>query len=70
MSLMTCPDCGKEISSDAPTCPQCGRPIKGLPKPKGEGCFLRTLNIGCVIVLVFVGLIIILTAIIMSLRQQ
>jgi predicted amidophosphoribosyltransferase len=26
MSLMTCPDCGREISSLAPACIQCGRP--------------------------------------------
>jgi predicted amidophosphoribosyltransferase len=26
MSLMTCPDCTKEISTDARACPHCGRP--------------------------------------------
>ena len=28
MPLISCPDCGKQVSSEAPTCPNCGRPIK------------------------------------------
>ena len=28
MSLIKCPDCGKEISSHAETCPHCGYPLK------------------------------------------
>jgi hypothetical protein len=27
MSLIPCPDCGRDVSDVAPTCPQCGRPI-------------------------------------------
>ena len=27
MALMKCPDCGKDVSSAAPSCPACGRPI-------------------------------------------
>ena len=27
MALITCPDCGREISDLAPACPNCGRPI-------------------------------------------
>ena len=27
MALIDCPDCGHEVSSDAPQCPNCGRPI-------------------------------------------
>lgn len=26
-NLIPCPDCGREISPQAPTCPQCGRPF-------------------------------------------
>ncbi len=26
MPLVTCPDCGKEVSATAPACPECGRP--------------------------------------------
>lgn len=72
MPLMKCPDCGKEMSTAAPACPNCGRPNVAAsqpapPKPsaatvhgKGEGCFLRTMNIGCVIVVGFIVLIIVL----------
>ena len=28
MALIKCPDCGKQVSSEAPACPGCGRPIK------------------------------------------
>jgi len=27
MALITCPDCKKEISSEAESCPNCGRPM-------------------------------------------
>lgn len=27
MPLITCPDCGNEVSDRAPTCPHCGGPI-------------------------------------------
>lgn len=27
MPLIECPECGKEVSSNAPTCPGCGSPI-------------------------------------------
>ncbi len=27
MALIKCPDCGKDISSNAPNCPNCGRPM-------------------------------------------
>lgn len=28
MSLITCPECGREVSDQAASCPQCGYPIK------------------------------------------
>ena len=28
MSIIKCPECGKEVSSSAPTCPHCGYPLK------------------------------------------
>jgi RNA polymerase subunit RPABC4/transcription elongation factor Spt4 len=28
MSLMKCPDCSRDVSSDAEKCPHCGRVIK------------------------------------------
>ena len=27
MALITCPECGKEISSQASSCPNCGAPV-------------------------------------------
>ncbi len=31
MALVRCPDCGRDISSEAPACPSCGRPMKIEP---------------------------------------
>lgn len=60
MAIINCKECGQEISSKAEKCPKCGNPIKGA---SNEGCFLQTLNIGCmftfiVIVLIIIGAII------------
>jgi Double zinc ribbon len=31
-TLIRCPDCGRDVSSEAPSCPECGRPTSsGLP---------------------------------------
>lgn len=34
MALITCPDCGKQLSDQAPACPNCGRPMKRKPIDK------------------------------------
>lgn len=56
-----CPYCGEEILVVAKKCKHCGEFLddnlkkerKGkLQKVKGEGCFLQTLNAGCMIILV------------------
>lgn len=70
-----CPFCAEEIRVEAAKCKHCGEFLdKSLapvePKPqaevivqqRGEGCFLQTLNIGCVIILI--GIILIITVII------
>jgi uncharacterized membrane protein YdbT with pleckstrin-like domain len=31
VALLTCPDCGHQVSSAAPACPQCGRPLTSAP---------------------------------------
>jgi hypothetical protein len=33
MALVTCPDCGREVSDLAPACPNCGRPMAARPSP-------------------------------------
>jgi membrane protein YdbS with pleckstrin-like domain len=35
MPVITCPDCGREVSTIAPACPHCGRPSPGLSAPAG-----------------------------------
>ena len=56
MPLITCEDCGKEHSDQAPACPQCGRPNNpapaaavdkeetGKPPPKPNGCLIGCLG--------------------------
>jgi hypothetical protein len=54
MALTTCPDCGTEISTEAPTCPKCGRP--NAPNKKRPG----TISTGCgllIIVAATVGIV-------------
>ena len=33
MALITCPECGKEISDKATTCPNCGAPVNTTNTP-------------------------------------
>lgn len=62
MALINCPECDKRISDQAENCPSCGHPINpNQPvKQKGEGCFLQTLNIGCLIVLAVFAILVVL----------
>ena len=69
MALVTCPDCGKEISDQAPACPNCGRPAAARPAvtapppatkaKKKTGCLIRSILglIGLCVLLVIVGVI-------------
>jgi len=70
MALNKCPDCGKDVSSQAPTCPNCGRPIAGTIISEeihgsGEGLFLKGMNCGCAVILGVVALLVILIVIAM-----
>jgi hypothetical protein len=46
MALIVCPDCGKQVSDQAPACPHCGRPMAQPPpvapkvptQPTGTKC--------------------------------
>jgi hypothetical protein len=74
MALITCPECGTQVSDKAERCPKCAYPINPVTpisshviekktevvvQPK-EGCFLQTLNMGCMIVVVVIGLILLI----------
>ncbi len=37
MALVACPECGKQISSQAATCPHCGISLAGAAAPRGLG---------------------------------
>jgi hypothetical protein len=65
---MNCPECNKEVSDKASSCPYCGCPIqpdatpqevKVVQAPNKEGCFLQTMNVGCMIVAAVIIFIII-----------
>jgi uncharacterized membrane protein YvbJ len=72
MALINCPECGTEVSDKADKCPKCAYPIKSVSpnstsiseaktevivRPK-EGCFLQTLNAGCMFIAIIIVLII------------
>ena len=73
MALINCPECGKQVSDQAKNCPDCGYPINPeiiefiekeevapptvVVKSK-EGCFLQTLNCGCIVFAAIIVLII------------
>lgn len=42
MALIKCPECGKEVSSEATSCPYCGYPIKDKDAGDGLGKKLET----------------------------
>lgn len=67
MALINCPECNTEVSDKADKCPKCAYPInynnqrdsveKKTVVKSQEGCFLQTLNAGCLIIVVIVGII-------------
>lgn len=36
MGLVTCPDCGNQVSDRSDSCPKCGCPVKEVLKDKGS----------------------------------
>ncbi len=60
MALIKCQECEANISNQAENCPHCGFPIKKkqIVVKKQEGCFMQTLNLGCLSVIVIFLLII------------
>jgi hypothetical protein len=59
MALLSCPECGGKVSSEAPACPHCGHPIKAASKTEGCGC--ATFILICFIA-AFVGMIALIVA--------
>ena len=60
MALINCPECNAEVSDKAKQCPKCAYPlIEEVQEVKfdantkdavKEGCFLQTMNTGCLII--------------------
>lgn len=67
MSLIQCPDCSKEVSTDAKSCPHCGRPkeltfFEKLDSfGKGSGSVGRNLTAFITVPIVAVFLIVMLS---------
>ena len=55
MSLINCPECGREVSDQARRCPQCGHPLRSHHNRAGAKSY--TLAIIGGIIAVFVGLL-------------
>ena len=36
MALITCPDCGNQVSSRAASCPKCGAPVRPKEETKSD----------------------------------
>ena len=79
MALISCPDCGKEVSDTAPACIHCGRVMKSAPitqptpvppvvvnaqaQPR-EGCFLQTLNAGCGLIFALIFIVVVIVIVV------
>ena len=70
MALVPCPACRHEVSAEAKSCPRCGHPIAADQETSKqvvvakEGCFLQTLNAGCVIITIVFAVLALLTLIV------
>lgn len=74
MALIKCPECGTDVSDKAEKCPKCAYPINtvnNIPPVKNdskpevivkseEGCFLQTLNFGCAVIAIIIGIIVLI----------
>jgi len=65
MAIINCPECNSNVSDKAESCPNCAFPINRISKTNNppenkEGCFLQTLNVGCMIGFIIIAFIIIL----------
>ena len=44
MALMNCPECDREVSTNAASCPGCGTPIAGAIESRAAGAPLTTIQ--------------------------
>ncbi len=56
MALTKCRECGGQVSTEAGTCPHCGAPVKA-PAPVTASKSQPSAAAGCLVVIVFFGLI-------------
>jgi len=65
MAIINCPECNNKVSDKAESCPNCAFPLNRItntikaPENK-EGCFLQTLNTGCMIIFAIIAIIVII----------
>jgi len=60
MALINCPECETQVSDKADKCPNCAFPLKDEVNVKSEGCFLQTMNLGCMVIVSIIIFIIFL----------
>ena len=71
MALINCPECEKQVSDKAVSCPFCAYPLTPVFNKKvvskqpqvvvaKEGCFLQTLNMGCMLIAGLIALIVLI----------
>tara|TARA_R110002096_G_scaffold387642_1_gene581849 strand:+ start:114 stop:335 length:222 start_codon:yes stop_codon:yes gene_type:complete len=65
MAIINCPECNNKVSDKAESCPNCAFPINQKPTinkvtESKEGCFLQTLNTGCIIIFMIIAFIVII----------
>ncbi|SHN00885.1 zinc-ribbon domain-containing protein [Chryseobacterium carnipullorum] len=65
MALISCPECQKKISDQSTSCPNCGFPLNEskIIVKRPQGCFMQTLNIGCMIILIIGAVLFVVMAI-------
>ena len=68
MAIINCPECGKKVSNMAEKCPKCSCPINSannnnIKVESKEGCFLQTLNTGCIIIAILIAIVFIIAVI-------